>query len=127
MSEGLPPFISLLSQNDAGDPDNNSNTFEIIEEESWKGQSTIYGPSGQLPFVSYSSCSLNEFYIQGAKNFHKKITRERKEIFPGYEKVVSDRNQMTIDDVWKEQDELQNEEDGDTQIVKFPNNIQEPS
>ena len=44
-------------------------------------------------------------------------TRERKEIFPGYEKVVQDRNQMTVDDGWKEQDELQNDEE-DTQIVK---------
>lgn len=40
-------------------------------------------------------------------------------MFPGYEKVVQDRNQMTVDDVVKEQDELQNEEDEDTAIVMF--------
>ena len=122
VSEGLPPFISLLSQNDAGDPDN-SNTFEIIEEESWKGQSKIYGPSGQQSFVSY--LSYREYHwiyiiqIQGTRNIQKKITRERKEVFPGYEKVVQDRNQMTVDDVLKEQDELQNEEEEDTSIVIF--------
>ena len=43
VSEGLPPFISLLSQNDAeADPSNQS--FQIIEEESWRGQNKIYGP-----------------------------------------------------------------------------------
>ena len=40
-------------------------------------------------------------------------------MFPGYEKVVQDRNQMTVDDIVKEQDELQNEEDEDTAIVMF--------
>ena len=40
-------------------------------------------------------------------------------MFPGYEKVVQDRNQMTVDDVLKEQDELQNEEEEDTSIVIF--------
>ena len=45
MSEGLPPFLSMLSQNDA-ETETSGNTFEVIEEESWKGENKIYGPRG---------------------------------------------------------------------------------
>ena len=40
---------------------------------------------------------------------NKKITRQRKEIFPGYEKIVQDRTKMTEDKLWQEDDE--NDED----------------
>ena len=30
----------------------------------------------------------------GSKSGHKKVTRQRKEIFPGYEKIVLERSKM---------------------------------
>ena len=45
---------------------------------------------------------------------NKKITRQRKEIFPGYEKIVQDRTKMTEDKLWQEDDE----NDDDNIIVR---------
>jgi len=102
VSEGLPPFISLLSQNDAeSDPSNQS--FQIIEEESWRGQNKIYGP---------------QHGMRSAGN--KKITRQRKEIFPGYEKIVQDRTKMTEEKLWQEDDE---NDDDNILETKNPDNL----
>ena len=35
MSEGISPFVSMLSQNDSVDQE--AGVFEVIEEESWRG------------------------------------------------------------------------------------------
>lgn len=51
VSEGLPPFISLLSQNDAAESESAcNNVFEIIHEESEKVQNNKFGsraPQGE--------------------------------------------------------------------------------
>jgi len=88
VSEGLPPFISLLSQNDAAESESAcNNVFEIIHEESEKVQN-------------------NKFGSRAPQGSTRRITRERREIFPGYEKTVLDRSKMTNnEESWNENDE----------------------
>lgn len=99
VSEGLPPFLSMLSQNDT-ETEAVGNTFEIIEEESWKGENKIYGPLGNR------------------KNGHKKITRERKEIFPGYEEIVQTRQNMTGEEALKLREDDYNDTSGDEEVIE---------
>ena len=53
------------------------------------------------------------------KNGQKKITRERKEIFPGYEEIVQNRQNMTGEEAGKqrEDDNDNNDASGDDEVV----------
>ena len=45
ISEGVPPFISLLSR-DTEPAEAEPSPFTVIQEESWRGPATVYGRTG---------------------------------------------------------------------------------
>lgn len=74
MSEGLPPFLSMLSQNDA-ETEAAGNMFEVIEEESWRGENKLYGPHG--PPGNY--CDCHDFYHK-SYNYQELEKMDRKKL-----------------------------------------------
>ena len=44
ISEGVPPFISLLSRDTEAEAE--PSPFTVIQEESWRGPATVYGRTG---------------------------------------------------------------------------------
>ena len=105
----------MLSQNDT-ETEAVGNTFEIIEEESWKGENKIYGPLG-IYFHLRRSLEINLMITGNRKNGHKKITRERKEIFPGYEEIVQTRQNMTGEEALKLREDDNNDTSGDEEVI----------
>ena len=74
ISEGIPPFISMMSQNDSKPVEYVDN--ENIQDQSWTAQNQLYGNAKKIYF----------------KSFHgREKMRRRGEIFPGYEKTIHSR------------------------------------
>jgi len=83
VSEGMNPMMTMFGHSESVDQP----VFNVIEEESWKGTNSIYGPGN-------ANIPLN-----------KKLTRQRKEIFPGYEKLVQERSKTSCDEREEHQEE----------------------
>ena len=74
ISEGIPPFISMMAQNDSTPGEFVENC--VLQDQSWVAQNPLYGNGKKIYF----------------KNFHgKEKMRRRGEIFPGYEKTIQER------------------------------------
>ena len=93
MSDGISPFVSMLSQNDTVDQE--AGLFEVIEEESWRGTNR----SG-LDHIIIIIMTLHDRVHgpQGNSRGHRKLTRQRREIFPDYEKRVQERVLGEVED-----------------------------
>ena len=105
MSEGVSPFVSMLSQNDSVDQE--AGVFEVIEEESWRGTNR----SGLDHKYHHHYCDLHDRVHgpQGNSRGHRKLTRQRREIFPDYEKRVQERVLGEVED--EEENKPKEEED----------------
>ena len=47
-----------------------------------------------IHFKYHNVTTETEMLTAGSKSGHRKVTRQRKEIFPGYEKIVLERSKM---------------------------------
>jgi len=74
ISEGVPPFISMMGQNDS--LPGHSCINENVRDQKWTAQNQIYGNGKKIHM----------------KNFHgREKFKRRGEIFPGYEKTIQER------------------------------------
>ena len=105
VSDGISPFVSMLSQNDTVDQE--AGLFEVIEEESWRGTNR----SG-LDHIIIIIMTLHDRVHgpQGHSRGHRKLTRQRREIFPDYEKRVQERVLGEVEDEEENKPEEEEEE-----------------
>ena len=72
MSEGVSPFVSMLSQNDSVDQE--AGVFEVIEEESWRGTNRS-GLDRIIIIIIIMTLHDRVHGTQGHSRGHRKLTR----------------------------------------------------